>query len=161
MVIPREEGTPQEGPLSPLLSNLYLNELDKELERRGHRFVRYADDCNIYVKSERTGQRVKENIRRWIEKKLKLKVNENNSAVDRVKKRKFLGFSFMMYKSEAAVWGRGLSAELRRYRSLFHRVTLSVWDFNISDKMILNYRIALVRTRYQVVYQGQPVRVCL
>jgi RNA-directed DNA polymerase len=80
--------------LSPLLSNLVLDELDRELERRGHRFVRYADDCNIYVRSERAGQRVMESITRFITIKLKLKVNEAKSAVARPQERKFLGFSF-------------------------------------------------------------------
>lgn len=88
------EGTPQGGPLSPLLSNVVLDVLDKELERRGHRFVRYADDCNIYVKSERAGDRVMEGITRFLEKKLKLKVNEQKSAVGSPSTRKFLGFSF-------------------------------------------------------------------
>ena len=88
------EGTPQGGPLSPLLSNLVLDELDRELERRGHRFVRYADDCNIYVCSERAGQRVMTSITRFITQKLKLKVNETKSAVARPQQRKFLGFSF-------------------------------------------------------------------
>ena len=82
------------GVLSPLLSNLVLNELDRELECRGHRFVRYADDCNIYVRSERAGQRVMESISRFITQKLKLKVNEAKSAVARPQERKFLGFSF-------------------------------------------------------------------
>jgi RNA-directed DNA polymerase len=88
------EGTPQGGPLSPLLSNVVLDVLDKELERRGHRFVRYADDCNIYVKSERAGDRVMKSITRFLEKKLKLKVNEQKSAVGSPNTRKFLGFSF-------------------------------------------------------------------
>ena len=88
------EGTPQGGPLSPLLSNVVLDVLDKELERRGHRFVRYADDCNIYVKSERAGDRVMKGITRFLEKKLKLKVNEQKSAVGSPSTRKFLGFSF-------------------------------------------------------------------
>src|SRR5262250_619512 len=88
------EGTPQGGPLSPLLSNLVLDELDRELERRGHRFVRYADDCNLYVRSQRAGQRVMESVTRFITQKLKLKVNEAKSAVARPQERKFLGFSF-------------------------------------------------------------------
>ena len=88
------EGTPQGGPLSPLLSNLVLDELDRELEHRGHVFVRYADDCNIYVRSERAGQRVMESITHFITQKLKLKVNEAKSAVARPQERKFLGFSF-------------------------------------------------------------------
>ena len=94
LVSPSVEGTPQGGPLSPLLSNLVLDELDRELERRGHRFVRYADDCNIYVRSERAGQRVMESMTRFITQKLKLKVNEAKSAVARPQERKFLGFSF-------------------------------------------------------------------
>lgn len=94
VVVSSEEGTPQGGPLSPLLSNLVLDELDKELERRGHAFVRYADDCNMYVHSERAGQRVMEGVSRFISEKLKLKVNTSKSAVARPSKRKFLGFSF-------------------------------------------------------------------
>jgi RNA-directed DNA polymerase len=92
LVSPSVEGTPQGGPLSPLLSNLVLDELDRELERRGLRFVRYADDCNIYVRSERAGQRVMESITRFITEKLKLKVNEAKSAMARPQERKFLGF---------------------------------------------------------------------
>jgi RNA-directed DNA polymerase len=94
LVGPSVEGTPQGGPLSPLLSNLVLDELDRELERRGHRFVRYADDCNVYVRSERAGQRVMESVTQFITQKLKLKVNEAKSAVARPQERKFLGFSF-------------------------------------------------------------------
>src|SRR5436853_4792991 len=94
LVSPSVEGTPQGGPLSPLLSNLVLDELDRELERRGHRYVRYADDSNIYVRSERAGQRVMESITRFITQKLTLKVNETKSAVARPQQRKFLGFSF-------------------------------------------------------------------
>ena len=89
-----DEGTPQGGPLSPLLSNIVLDELDRELERRGHRFVRYADDCNIYVRSQRAGERVMESVTGFITKKLKLKVNSAKSAVARPWERKFLGFSF-------------------------------------------------------------------
>jgi RNA-directed DNA polymerase len=94
LVSPVDEGTPQGGPLSPLLSNLVLDELDRELERRGHRLVRYADDCNIYVRSKRAGQRVMESVTRFITKRLKLKVNQQKSAVARPEERKFLGFSF-------------------------------------------------------------------
>ncbi|MGE8081426.1 group II intron reverse transcriptase/maturase, partial [Peribacillus loiseleuriae] len=92
------EGTPQGGPLSPLLSNIILDVLDKELERRGHRFVRYADDCNIYVKSKKAGLRTMTDITTFIEKKLCLKVNREKSAVDRPWNRKFLGFSFTFRK---------------------------------------------------------------
>ena len=94
LVSPSVEGTPQGGPLSPLLSNLVLDELDRELERRGHRYLRYADDCNIYVRSQRAGQRVMESITRFITQKLKLRVNETKSAVARPQERKLLGFSF-------------------------------------------------------------------
>ena len=94
LVSPVEEGTPQGGPLSPLLSNLVLDELDRELERRKHRFVRYADDCNIYVASERSGKRVMQSVACFIRRRLKLKVNEAKSAVARPQERKFLGFSF-------------------------------------------------------------------
>jgi len=93
VVSSRHEGTPQGGPLSPLLSNILMDELDKELERRGHCFCRYADDANIYVKTERSGQRVFESISAFLEKRLKLKVNREKSAVDRPWKRKFLGYS--------------------------------------------------------------------
>jgi RNA-directed DNA polymerase len=94
LVSPSVEGAPQGGPLSPLLSNLVLDELDREWECRGLRFVRYADDCNIYVRSERAGQRVMKSITRFITHKLKLQVNEAKSAVARPQERKFLGFSF-------------------------------------------------------------------
>jgi len=94
LVSPTDEGTPQGGPLSPLLSNLVLDELDRELDRRGHRFVRYADDCNIYVQSERAGKRVMESVGNFITRKLKLKVNAAKSAVARPWERKFLGFRF-------------------------------------------------------------------
>src|SRR5438876_1916965 len=95
LVSPSVEGTPQGGPLSPLLSNLVLDELDQELERRGHKFVRYADDCNIYVRSPRAGQRVMKSITRFITEKLKLRVNESKSAVAKSGERKFLGFTFL------------------------------------------------------------------
>lgn len=91
----KEEGTAQGGPLSPLLANILLDDLDKELTRRGLRFVRYADDCNIFVASRRAGTRVMESITRFVEVKLKLKVNRDKSAVERPWKRKFLGFSFL------------------------------------------------------------------
>jgi RNA-directed DNA polymerase len=94
LVSPTEEGTPQGGPLSPLLSNLMLDVLDKELEKRGHRFVRYADDCNIYVRSQRAGERVLAGIEKFLAKRLKLRINKAKSAVAKPSVRKFLGFSF-------------------------------------------------------------------
>jgi RNA-directed DNA polymerase len=93
LVEPTREGTPQGGPLSPLLSNVLLDELDKELERRGHAFCRYADDCNIYVQSKRAGERVMESVGLFLDKRLRLKINRDKSAVDRPWKRKFLGYS--------------------------------------------------------------------
>ena len=93
LVSPREEGTPQGGPLSPLLSNVLLDELDKELERRGHKFVRYADDCNVYVRSKAAGERVMASLERFLSKRLRLKVNREKSAVARPWRRKFLGYS--------------------------------------------------------------------
>ena len=97
------EGTPQGGPLSPLLANIMLDELDKELEKRRHKFCRYADDNNVYVKSKRAGIRVMESMIKLIENKLKLKVNKDKSAVDFVSKRKFLGFSFYFAKGGAEI----------------------------------------------------------
>jgi group II intron reverse transcriptase/maturase len=99
VVMETAEGTPQGGPLSPLLANILLDDLDKELEKRGHKFVRYADDCNIYVKSKRAGERVMASIRKFLQERLKLRINEQKSAVDRPWKLKFLGFS--MYKVKA------------------------------------------------------------
>jgi len=93
VVSPRSEGTPQGGPLSPLLSNILLDDLDKELERRGHRFVRYADDCNVYVRSKTAGERVLASLERFLWGTLRLTVNRDKSAVDRPWKRTFLGYS--------------------------------------------------------------------
>lgn len=98
IVSARTEGTPQGGPLSPLLSNILLADLDRELEKRGHRFCRYADDCNVYVKSERAGARVLDSMTRFLAVRLKLKVNADKSAVDRPWRRKFLGYSVTFHK---------------------------------------------------------------
>ena len=119
---PTVEGTPQGGPLSPLLSNIVLDELDRELERRGHRFVRYADDCTIYVRSERAGKRVMESVTRFIERKLKLKVNRTKSAVGRPWKRKLLGFSFTNGKEpKRRIAPEALSRFKKRVRELTRR----------------------------------------
>ncbi len=99
VVSPREEGTPQGGPLSPILSNVLLDDLDKELERRGHRFCRYADDCNVYVQSKAAGERVMASLTRFLESRLRLKVNPDKSAVDRPWKRKFLGYTVTTNRS--------------------------------------------------------------
>jgi RNA-directed DNA polymerase len=122
LVSPSVEGTPQGGPLSPLLSNLVLDELDRELERRGHRFVRYADDSNIYVRSERAGQRVMESVRRFITNRLKLKVNESKSAVAKPQERKFLGFSFTSGKElKRKIAPKAIDRFKERVREITHK----------------------------------------
>jgi RNA-directed DNA polymerase len=122
LVSPSVEGTPQGGPLSPLLSNLVLDELDRELERRGHRYVRYADDSNIYVRSEQAGRRVMESITRFITHNLKLKVNETKSAVARPQERKFLGFSFTAGPEvKRVIAAKALDRFKRRIREITRR----------------------------------------
>ena len=116
LVRPVDEGTPQGGPLSPLLSNLVLDDLDKELTRRGHRFCRYADDCNIYVRSRRAGERVMASVSRFLTKKLRLKVNEAKSAVARPEERKFLGFSISNDGSERRIAPKALDTFKTRIR---------------------------------------------
>jgi len=103
VVVSTDEGVPQGGPLSPLLSNIVLDELDQELGRRGHRFVRYADDCNIYVRSERAGRRVMASVTAFIEKRLRLKVNVDKSAVARPEERHFLGFRLRREPTDGSV----------------------------------------------------------
>jgi RNA-directed DNA polymerase len=121
LVGPVDEGTPQGGPLSPLLSNLVLDELDRELERRKHCFVRYADDCNIYVRSRRAGERVKQNITRFITRRLKLKVNEQKSAVARPVERKFLGFSFTLREAKRRIAAKAIVRFKQKVRELTGR----------------------------------------
>jgi RNA-directed DNA polymerase len=121
LVRPVDEGTPQGGPLSPLLSNLVLDDLDKELERRGLRFCRYADDCNIYVRSRRAGERVMASVSRFLTQKLKLKVNETKSAVGRPEERKFLGFSIANDGSERRIAPKALDKFRVRVRELTRR----------------------------------------
>ena len=121
VVMDTEEGTPQGGPLSPLLSNIMLNDLDRELEGRGHKFVRYADDCNIYVKTERAGERVLKSVKQYLEKKLKLKVNPKKSKVERATRAKFLGFSFWKRKGE--VYVRLANRTKERFAEKIRRLT--------------------------------------
>jgi RNA-directed DNA polymerase len=116
LVLPVDEGTPQGGPLSPLLSNLLLDDLDKELTRRGHRFCRYADDCNIYVRSQRAGERVMASVSRFLTTKLRLKVNETKSAVARPEERKFLGFSISNDGGERRIAPKALDTFKARIR---------------------------------------------
>jgi RNA-directed DNA polymerase len=118
LVSPRAEGTPQGGPLSPLLSNILLDELDKELEGRCHKFVRYADDCNIYVRSRIAGERVKQSVTKFLQRRLHLRVNEEKSAVARPWERKFLGYSMTWHKKPrlkvATETVKRLKAKLRK-----------------------------------------------
>jgi len=128
-----EDGVPQGGPLSPLLSNIMLDELDKELEKRGHMFVRYADDCNIYVKSERAGKRVYESIKRYLETRLKLTVNQSKSAVDKPERRKFLGFSFYWSKGEPRI--RIHQRSYQRLKEKVKRVTNRNWGVSMEYRL--------------------------
>ena len=118
LVRPVDEGTPQGGPLSPFLSNIVLDDLDKELARRGHRFCRYADDCNIYVRSYHAGERVRISISRFLTDKLRLKVNEAKSAVARPEERKFLGFSIANDGSERRIAPKALDKFKDRIRKI-------------------------------------------
>jgi group II intron reverse transcriptase/maturase len=123
LVSPRREGTPQGGPLSPLLSNVLLTELDRELERRGHRFCRYADDCNIYVCSKRAGDRVMASMTQFLETRLRLRVNTAKSAVDRPWRRSFLGYSVSWHKRQVRlrVAPKSLKAFMAKLRPLLKR----------------------------------------
>jgi len=162
IVSPRAEGTPQGGPLSPLLSNILLDELDKELEARGHRFSRYADDFNVYVKSEAAGHRVMESLTKFLEKRLRLKVNREKSAVGRPWDRKFLGYSFTdesqprsriapksleRFKQKLKpIWKRGrgqsLKATIKRLNQIiagwvsYYRLTELIWPLKKLDSWI-------------------------
>ena len=123
LVSPRREGTPQGGPLSPLLSNVLLTELDRELERRGHRFCRYADDCNIYVRSKRAGDRVMASMTQFLTTRLRLTVNTGKSAVDRPWRRSFLGYSVSWHKRQVRlrVAPKSLKAFMTKLRPLLKR----------------------------------------
>jgi RNA-directed DNA polymerase len=121
LVCPVDEGTPQGGPLSPLLSNLVLDDLDKELSRRGHRFCRYADDCNIYVRSRRAGERVMASVTKFLTQKLKLKVNETKSAVAQPEERKFLGFTISNDGAERRIAPKALSKFKMKIQDLTSR----------------------------------------
>jgi RNA-directed DNA polymerase len=131
VVMETEEGTPQGGPLSPLLSNIMLDDLDKELEERGHKFVRYADDCNIYVQTRRAGERVMESVKTFLEKKLKLKVNPKKSKVDRATRVKFLGFSF--YKRKGEVLIRVANRSRERFCEKLRRLTKRTRSGKLED----------------------------
>ena len=130
---PGEEGTPQGSPLSPLLSNVYLDDLDRVLEKRGHRFVRYADDITIYVRSERAAQRVMESTTQFIERRLKLRVNHGKTAVDRATKRTLLGFGF--FRREGKVQVRVDPEARKRAKDRLRRLTSRRWGISMGRRI--------------------------
>lgn len=133
VVVASEEGTPQGGPLSPLLANILLDDLDKELERRGHRFCRYADDANIYVRTRRAGQRVMDSIRTFLQTRLKLQVNEAKSAVDRPWRRKFLGFS--LYHARGGPGIRLAPQTIERVKEKIRTLTNRNWSVSMTERI--------------------------
>lgn len=133
VVVSMEEGVPQGGPLSPLLSNIVLDELDRELEQRGHRFVRYADDCNVYVNSERSGQRVMASLVRFIERRLRLKVNAAKSSVSRPEKRHFVGFSLRREPLDGSVEVRLSGRSKNRIDETIRELTPRTWGQSLRD----------------------------
>lgn len=153
----RTEGTPQGSPLSPLLSNIVLDELDKELEQRGHKFVRYADDLSIYVKSMKAAERVKESITKFIEVKMKLKVNQEKSKISRPRESNLLGFSF--YKDRNGYQIRISDKSYQRFKSKAKTLTSRSWSISMEDRLqrlktfmrgwIHYFRIAKCRKRLQ------------
>jgi RNA-directed DNA polymerase len=156
LVSPRTEGTPQGGPLSPLLSNILLDEWDRELERRGHRFVRYADDCNVYVRSKAAGERVLTSLERWLTQRLRLRVNRDKSGVARPWTRKFLGYSVTRDRtarlrvSPAAV--KRLKTKLRGVlsRGRGRRLADVVADLNLATRGWVGYfRLADVKASFE------------
>ena len=158
LVSPRTEGTPQGGPLSPLLSNVLLDELDRELEHRGHRFVRYADDCNIYVRSKVAGERVLASLERWLAQRLRLRVNRDKSCVARPWMRKFLGCSVTwehaarLRVSPAAV--RRLKTKLRRVlrRGRGRRLAAVVEELTLATRgWVVYFRMAEVKAPFDDV----------
>jgi RNA-directed DNA polymerase len=156
VVSPRAEGTPQGGPLSPLLSNILLDEWDRELERRGHQFVRYADDCNVYVRSNAAGERVLTSLERWLNQRLRLRVNRDKSGVARPWTRKFLGYSVTWDRatrlrvSPAAV--KRLKTKLRRLlrQGRGRRLADLVADLNLATRgWVVYFRLAGVKASFE------------
>ncbi len=134
IVVETTVGTPQGDPLSPLLSNIILDDLDKELERRGHAFVRYADDFQAYVSSSRSGRRVMESLQKYVEGTLKLKVNQEKSSVRRIRKTTYLGFSFYK-KPRGPISLRLASKTLQKVRRKFRELTTRRWSISIEDRI--------------------------
>jgi len=160
VVTAHSEGTPQGGPLSPLLSNILLDDLDKELERRGHRFCRYADDCNIYVKSKASGEQVMESLIRFLGMRLKLKVNLTKSAVARPWTRKFLGYSMTThYKPKLKAAPQTVKRFKAKLREIFRRgrgrnIRRVIAEINAVTVGWVNYfRLALVRGIFEELDQ--------
>jgi RNA-directed DNA polymerase len=160
LMSPREEGTPQGGPVSPLLSNVLLDELDKELERRGHKFVRYADDCNVYVRSKAAGERVMASLERFLSKRLRLKVNQEKSAVARPWNRKFLGYSTTVQRETklkvAPQSVKRLKAKLRPIlrRGRGRNLKSVIWELNrVTRGWVAYYRLAQVKESFEVLDQ--------
>ena len=156
LMSPRREGTPQGGPLSPLLSNIYLDDLDKELERRGHPFVRYADDCNVYVRSEVAGRRVMTSLERFLWKRLRLRINREKSSVDRPWKRQFLGYTVTHHlKPKLKVSPKAVKRLKAKLRMLFRRgrgCNLSRTCIELSLKLrgwMAYYRMAEVKRSFE------------
>jgi group II intron reverse transcriptase/maturase len=153
-----EEGTPQGGPLSPLLSNIILDDMDRELEKRGHKFVRYADDCNIYVKTFRAGNRVMKSVKEFIEKRLKLKVNEKKSKVDKPAKRKFLGFSFSVWKEVTGI--RIAPESIKRFKDKVRKITNSRRRIKFIDLinelklLMIGWKNYFVIAKAQLIFRG-------
>src|SRR5690606_31992961 len=140
VVVSTDEGTPQGGPLSPLLANILLDDLDKELERRGHRFCRYADDCNVYVKSRRAAERVMASLCTFLETRLKLKVNRAKSAVGRPWQRKFLGFS--LYFASGGPRIRLAPQTIERFRQRLRELTRRTRSISMEERIIQINRYA-------------------
>lgn len=178
VVVSTMEGTPQGGPLSPLLSNIVLDELDRELARRGHRFVRYADDCNIYVRSERAGQRVMASVVHFIERKLRLKVNLQKSAVARPEERHFVGFRLRREPSSGdaevllskrskeridakireltpRTWGRSMSACIQRANAYLRGWVGFFWICTEGEERTLEFLDAHLRRRLRAIQLRQ------
>ncbi len=156
LMSPRREGTPQGGPVSPLLSNIYLDDLDKELERRGHLFVRYADDCNVYVRSEVAGRRVMTSLERFLWKRLRLRINREKSSVDRPWKRQFLGYTVTHHlKPKLKVSPKSVRRLKAKLRILFRRGrgrNLSRTCAELEPKLrgwVAYYRMAEVKTSFE------------
>jgi len=133
VVVSTDEGTPQGGPLSPLLANILLDDLDKELEKRGHRFCRYADDCNVYVKSKRAAERVMASLCAFLETKLKLRVNRAKSAVGRPWERKFLGFSLYWTSSGPRI--RLATQTIERFQQQLRQLTRRHWSIPMEERI--------------------------